>query len=149
MDSGLEALRPYIGQELSIIPSPVGHWLKGILQEIGEKGLKVAFTVREDMTNPAKILHGGIIATMLDDVMGVTVMVKHSEGATNFSFFYSTVNLQVDYLASAREGATVIASSSINKSGNRIANVEGWLHDSSGKLLAHATCNMLKVELRT
>jgi len=149
MDSGLEVLRPYIGQELSVIPSPVGHWLKGILQDIGENSLKVAYTVRQDMTNPAQILHGGIIATMLDDVMGVTVMVKHSEGFKNFSFFYSTVNLQVDFLASAREGATVIASSAINKAGNRIANVEGWLHDSNGKLLAHATCNMLKVELRT
>lgn len=146
MDNGLEALRPYIGQELTAIPSPVAHWLKGILQEVNDNGIKLAYTVRYDMTNPAKILHGGIIATMLDDVMGITVMLKHSE---DFSHFYSTVNLHVDYLASAREGMTVTASSNITKAGNKIANVEGWLHDSSGKLLAHATCNMLKVEMRT
>ena len=146
MDNGLERLRPYLGQELSAIPSPVGHWLKGTLEEIGDNGIKVSHVVREDMTNPAKILHGGIIATMLDDVMGITMIVKHSE---DFSHFYTTVNLHVDYLASAREGATVIASSNVTKAGNKIANVEGWLHDSSGKLLAHATCNMLKVEMRT
>ena len=139
-------MRPYIGQELSAIPSPVGHWLKGVLQEVNENGIKVAFTVRNDMTNPVRILHGGIIATMLDDTMGITVMVKHSE---DFSHFYSTVNLHVDYLASAREGMTVTASSNITKAGNKIANVEGWLHDNTGKLLAHATCNMLKVEIRT
>ena len=68
MENGLEALRPYIGQELSMVPSPVAHWLKGILQEIGENGMKIAFTVREDMTNPARILHGGIIATMLASI---------------------------------------------------------------------------------
>ncbi len=146
MENGLEALRPYIGQELSMVPSPVAHWLKGILQEISENGMKIAFTVREDMTNPAKILHGGIIATMLDDIMGITVMVKHNP---DLSTFYSTVNLHVDYLASTREGATVIASSNVIKAGNKIANAEGWLHDSNGKLLAHATCNMLKVEMRS
>ncbi|MBI1278268.1 MAG: hotdog fold thioesterase [Anaerolineaceae bacterium] len=146
MDNGLEVLRPYIGQELSPIPSPVAHWLKGILQEINDNGLKIAYTVREDMTNPARILHGGIIATMLDDIMGITVMVKYNP---DLSTFYSTVNLHVDYLASTREGATVIAASNVIKAGNRVANVEGWLHDSSGKLLAHATCNMLKVEMRT
>ena len=146
MENGLEVLRPYIGQELSIVPSPVAHWLKGILQEISENGMKIAFTVREDMTNPAKILHGGIIATMLDDIMGITVMVKHNP---DLSTFYSTVNLHVDYLASTREGATVIATSNVIKAGNKIANVEGRLHDSNGKLLAHATCNMLKVEMRS
>ena len=146
MENGLEVLRPYIGQELSMVPSPVAHWLKGILQEINENGLKIAFTVREDMTNPAKILHGGIIATMLDDIMGISVMVKHNP---DLSTFYSTVNLHVDYLASTREGATVIATSNIIKAGAKIANAEGWLHDGNGKLLAHATCNMLKVEMRS
>lgn len=146
MENGLEVLRPYIGQELSMVPSPVAHWLKGILQEISENGLKIAFTVRNDMTNPARILHGGIIATTLDDIMGITVMVKHNP---DLSTFYSTVNLHVDYLASTREGAAVIATSNVIKAGNKIANVEGWLHDSNGKLLAHATCNMLKVEMRS
>src|SRR5690349_1710506 len=112
MENGLEVLRPYIGQEMSAIPSPVGHWMKGVLQEIGENSLKVAYTVRQDMTNPARILHGGIIATMLDDVMGITVMVKHNP---DLKYFFTTVNLHVDYLASAREGMTVTASSNIIK----------------------------------
>ena len=146
MDSGLEALRPYIGKVFRESPSPVGRWLNGILQDIGESSLKVAYVVRTEMTNPVGILHGGIIATMLDDVMGVTVNVKHNP---DFAFFFSTVNLHVDYLASAREGQTVIASSNITKPGNRIMYVEGWLHDDSGKLLAHSTSNLLKVERRT
>ena len=146
MDNGLERLRPYIGQEFTDSPSPVGRWLNGILQDIGESSLKVAYVIRAEMTNPVGILHGGIIATMLDDIMGITVNVKHNP---KLEFFYSTINLHVDYLASAREGATVIASSNITKPGNRIMYVEGWLHDSNGKLLAHSSCNMLKVELRT
>ncbi len=139
-------LRPYIGQEMSASPSPVGRWMGGVLQDIGENSLKVAYTVRPEMTNPAGILHGGMIATMLDDVMGMTVAVKHNP---EFKHFYTTVNLQVNFLASTREGATVIASSNIIKAGSKIMNVEGWLHDGGGKLLAHCTCNMLKVELRT
>ena len=146
MDNGLEALRPYIGQPFKDSPSPVGRWLNGTLQDIGESSLKMAYVVRTEMTNPVGILHGGIIATILDDIMGVTVNIKHNP---NLDVFYSTVNLHVDYLASARDGATVIASSNITKPGNRIMYVEGWLHDDSGKLLAHSTCNMLKVERRT
>lgn len=146
MDNSLETLRPFIGQEMSASPSPVGRWLRGVLQEVGENSLKVAYTIRPEMTNPAGILHGGIIATMLDDIMGMTVMVKHNP---EFKHFYSTVNLQVDYLASAREGTTVIGTSNIIKAGNKIINVEGWLHDNVGKALAHCTSNMLKVELRT
>lgn len=145
MQNGLETLRPFVGQELSNSPSPVARWLKGVLQEVNENGLKVAHVVRAEMTNPAGILHGGIIATMLDDIMGMTIMVKHS---ANFTHFYSTVNMHIDYLASAREGATVIATSNITKAGNKIMNAEGWLHDSSGKLLAHSTSNLLKVEIR-
>ncbi len=146
MDNPLEALRPLIGQTMSASPSPVGRWLGGVLQDVGENSVKVAHIVRPEMTNPAGILHGGMIATMLDDVMGMTVMVKYNP---NFTHFYSTINLQIDYLASAREGATVIATSNIVKAGNKIIYVEGWLHDSNGKALAHATSNMLKVELRT
>lgn len=145
MENGLETLRPLIGQTTANSPSPLGRWLNGTLQEVGENGIKIAYVVRQEMTNPVGILHGGMVATMLDDIMGMTIMVKYNADMTHF---YSTVNLQVDYLASAREGATVIASSSITKAGNKIMNAEGWLHDSSGKLLAHSTSNLLKVEIR-
>lgn len=146
MDNPLEALRSLIGQEMGGSPSPVGQWLRGVLQEVGEESVKMAYTVRADMVNPVGILHGGIIATMLDDVMGLTVMVLHAPAATHF---YSTVNLQVDYLGSAREGATVIVTTHVIKAGNKVVNVEGWLHDAKGKPLAHSTANMLKVEIRT
>ncbi len=146
MDSGLEVLRPFVGRELSDSPSPVGRWLQGVLREINENGLKIAYVVRPEMTNPVHILHGGLVATILDDIMGMTIMVKYN---ADFTHFYSTVNLQVDYLASAREGETVIGTSNIIKAGNKIMNAEGWLHAEGGKLLAHSTSNLLKVELRT
>ena len=145
MDNPLDALQPFIGQEMTASPSPVGRWLRGVLQEIGAQSLKIAYVVREDMTNPVGIMHGGIIATILDDVMGMTVMIRHNPGTAHF---YSTVNLQVDYLGSAREGMTVIATSNVIKAGSRVVNVEGWLHDGTGKPLAHSTANMLKVEIR-
>lgn len=146
MDNPLDTLRPLIGQEMTSSPSPVGRWLGGVLHDVGENSVKVAHTVRSDMTNPVGILHGGIIATMLDDVMGMTVLVKYNAGTTHF---YTTVNLHIDYLASAREGDIVIASSNVIKAGSKVVNVEGWLHDNANRPLAHATCNMLKVVLRT
>lgn len=146
MENGLDALRSLIGQTTADSPSPLGRWLNGTLKEVDENGIKIAYVVRAEMTNPVGILHGGMVATMLDDIMGMTIMVKYSSDLSGY--FFSTVNLHIDYLASAREGATVIASSNITKAGSKIMNAEGWLHDSNGKLLAHSTSNLLKVEIR-
>lgn len=141
----LEALRPLIGQTFANTVSPAARWLNGTLQDVGENSLSISYVVRPEMTNPVGILHGGMIATILDDIMGITINVKYNR---DFSHFYSTVNMHIDYLASAREGATVIARSAITKAGKTIMNAEGWLYDADGKLLAHSTSNLLKVERR-
>ncbi|MBL8120300.1 MAG: PaaI family thioesterase [Anaerolineae bacterium] len=145
-NNSLDTLRPFIGQDMSQSISPLGRWLNGVLRAVHEDGVEVAFTVRPEMTNPAQILHGGAIASMLDDCIGMTVMFSMGFDG---SHFYSSVNLQIDFLGSARMGDEVIVRSKIVKAGRQIVNAEGWLHHSSGKLLAHATTNMLKVVLRT
>ena len=88
------------------------------------------------MTNPAGILHGGIMAAMLDDLIGLTVHLTAEDT------FFASVNLAIDYLAAARIGDEVIGRTRIVRRGKRIVNAEGTLELPDGTLLAHATSNL-------
>ena len=69
----LEFFKSQIGKTLDQTPSAAGNWLRGILLEVDHHHIKVQYTVRQDMSNPGKILHGGIASLMLDDVTVVSV----------------------------------------------------------------------------
>src|SRR5262245_24560851 len=71
-------------------------WLDGRLLEIREDGFDVEFQVREEMTNPLGLLHGGVQAAILDEVIGLTAY------ATNPEARYLSINLTIDFLGSAR-----------------------------------------------
>lgn len=136
----IEMLRARIGTPLDDIPSPLGVWLGGTLRAVADDGLEVAFTVREEMTNPAQVLHGGIVAAIADEMLGMSVIV-FSGGR-----YHASVNLNVDYLAPARAGDTIVARSRIVRLGSRLVNAECTLHAANGHMLARATSNLIVVD---
>lgn len=134
----LEVFKKYIGTrvaEKSI--SPVAKFLDGVLVGVHEHGIEIEYQVREEMVNPARILHGGIAATMLDDIIGMTVFIMGN------GVFYSTVNLSVDYLFSARLGETVRVKSKIVRMGKKIAHAEGEIRNQDDILIAKCTTNLV------
>ena len=130
-------LKSQIGKPMTKNPSPVARWLDGRLKAVSEGSLTVEFTVREEMTNPMGILHGGMAATMMDEVLGATVF---SLGHENF---FVSVNLNVDYLASARLGEVVTVASKVIREGRNIVHAECHITNAEGKLLVKSTTNML------
>jgi uncharacterized protein (TIGR00369 family) len=92
-----------IGSTMSEAPSPVARWLNGTLRAAEEGALTADFVVRPEMTNTVGLLHGGMIAAIMDDFIGATVFALGRED------FYTTVDLSVDYFASAQEGDVVTA----------------------------------------
>ena len=133
----IDFLKSQIGKPMTHNPSPVARWLDGRLKAVSEGSLTVDFTVREEMTNPMGILHGGISATMMDEVLGATVF---SLGHENF---FVSVNLNVDYLASAQLGEVVTVESKVIRKGRNIVHAECHIVNWEGKLLVKATTNML------
>lgn len=133
----LQQLQARIGQVNSDSPSPMGAWLAGTLVAVSEGHISLSYTVRHEMTNPAGILHGGAIAAMLDDVIGMTV---YSLGRPDF---LATTHLHIDYLAAVREGACVTASSQLVRSGRQRVHATAELRDAEGKLLAMASSSLL------
>ena len=92
--SGLDVLRAIQAGDL---PRPGVARLLGLEMEEVELG-RVAFSMgpRPDMANPMGTMHGGIVATLLDTVMGCAVHSSLDSGVG-----YTTLDLDVRYVRSA------------------------------------------------
>lgn len=135
-------LQSQLHQPMHKSPSPLARWLQGILREVEEGQLAIEFTVREEMTNPMGILHGGAMAAIIDDAIGTTTF---SLGQENF---YTSVNLVIDFLASARQDEVITARTRIIRAGKTMVNVECEVWNTSGKLLARGTSNLLYTQMK-
>lgn len=133
----LQFMRANLGKSLGMGPSPLARWLDGTLVAADEGTITASFVVRPDMTNPAGLLHGGVIAAIMDDLMGATVFALGAET------IFTSVNLSVDYLFSARTGETVTARSEVIRRGKKIMHLECRITNAEGQLIAKSTSNLV------
>ena len=117
-------------------PNPVSSWLDGTLKLAKLGSITAEFDVRADQCNHAGVLHGGIISTMLDEIMGMTLIT------VQIDHLYVTVNLHVDFLYGAKAGEKITVTSEVYRVGKKIANVEAKMYNQDGKILAKATSNL-------
>jgi uncharacterized protein (TIGR00369 family) len=117
-------------------PNPISAWLDGTLKKAELGSISVEFEVREDQCNHAGVLHGGIISTMLDELMGMTLIT------VEIDHLYVTVNLHVDFLFGAKAGEIVTVTSEVYRVGKKIANVEAKMYNADGKILAKGSSNL-------
>ncbi|VAW12698.1 thioesterase superfamily protein [hydrothermal vent metagenome] len=143
MNKPLTYFQTQIGKDSSQSPSPLMRWLNPTLLRVSEGVLEYSYVIREEMTNPLGILHGGTTAAIIDDAVGAAVF---SLGKPDM---YTTVNLAVDYFASAKAGDTIIAKTSIVKNGNQIVNTscEIWNADRT-RMIAKGHSNLIKLQKR-
>jgi len=131
--SGLDVLRAIQAGDL---PRPGVSLLLGMQIDEVELG-RVTFSMvpRRDMANPMGTMHGGIVATLLDTVMGCAVHSSLDGGVG-----YTTLDLDVRYVRSAPlTGDAIRAYGNVVHVGGRTATAEGRVIDADGHLLAHAT----------
>ena len=142
MNKSLALFKANIGKDATHSPSPLLRWLNPTLVSAEEGALEFSYIIREEMTNPMHILHGGTTAAIIDDAIGATVF---SLGNTHL---YNTVNLNVDYFSTAKEGDTIIAKTAMVKKGNQIMNVqcEVWNAEKT-RLIAIGYSNLLKTKV--
>ena len=139
----LEFFRARIGQDMSGSISPFGRWLNGTVREVEYGRLVADFTIREDMTNPAGVLHGGAGAAILDDLIGAMVYSLGREYA------YTSVNLAIDFLHAARIGDVVTAVAEVIREGKNIIHCEGYILASTGKIIAKCATNLIQTSVKT
>lgn len=129
-----EYFQSRIGKDLGEFTPPFSKWLDGILMEISDTHALMEFHVRNDMTNPVQIMHGGVHAAIIDEMTGLMVA---SLGLPNL---YVSVNLCVDFISKAKLEEKVYARAVIDKVGSSIINTSCEVRNKDGVLLSRGTC---------
>ena len=135
-----DALKKLEGEYFKYSLSMAGRWLNYKLIHVEHGSIVAEIEVRDDMTNPVKMLHGGMIAMICDELCGLALYSKAGDT------FYTTVNLSVDYLYSAPLGSKVIVKSRVIRHGKKIANTECYLYDEHENIIAHAKSNLVNTD---
>jgi uncharacterized protein (TIGR00369 family) len=86
------------------------------------------------------IVHGGVVATVLDSVMGMC-----AARLAPADHYVVTAQLNVHFIRPAWEGETLIASSKVRHHGRRTAVAEGEIKTGSDALVATASATFIYV----
>jgi len=138
----LDFIRKHIGQPIAGSPSAITNWLAGVPRVVEPGTLVIEYTVRKDMTNMMGVLHGGVSATMLDDVCGICCLISAED------HFFATVNLSIDYLSGSQPGDVLTATATIVRQGKTIINVQADLKKQDGKIVAKCTSNLINTPIK-
>lgn len=131
--AGIDYLRAILRGDY---PPPPMARLLGFGLESVEEG-RAAFFVDpgEHHYNPIGMVHGGLLATLLDSAMGCAVHSKLPAGVG-----YTTTDLHVHYVrAVAHDSGRLRAEAELVHLGRRMATASARVTDAQGKLYAHAT----------
>src|SRR5882724_9730520 len=122
------------------LPSPpISHLVGMTFERIDDGRIEMVLTPQESHYNPIGAVHGGIIATVLDSVMGCAVHTKLPLGRA-----YTTLEIKVNYLRGVnRETGPMSAVGWVVHLGRQTAMAEGSLSDARGKLFAQASTTCL------
>lgn len=104
-----------------------------VLEEDGR--IRAEVEVEEHHLNEGGVVHGGLLSTLLDVVMGSAVVSLIDLEAGEWC---ATQSLNTDFLAPAREG-TLSAVGVVDRRGGLAANCTGEVRDADGELVARAT----------
>jgi acyl-coenzyme A thioesterase 13 len=141
-NSRLAYFQAHIGQNMSSSLSPFGRWLNGTIRAVEYGSVVAEFVVREEMTNPANVMHGGVSAAILDELIGIMVICLGREYA------YTSVNLTVDFLHAAWLGDRVTATAKLIRAGKNIVHCEGYIVTHDGKIVAKCATNLIQTTVR-
>ncbi len=139
----LDQLKSFLGKEFTESPSAFSRWLKPIVISAEEGHLEAGYTVRAEWLNPVGNLHGGVTASIIDDILGATMF------SLNEPYFYTTINNVIDYFSAVKEGEKIVAETKIIKRGKQFINAQCdiWNADKT-RLIAKGTSNLFKTEVR-
>lgn len=137
----VKAIQSLIGNEF---PSrtPFGKWLKGRVIDAKDNELTLEFIVRDDMTNPIGLLHGGIISAIIGEMAGFSVYSTLSTGPCKE---FVMINSNTDFLSPAKTGDKITAKANIIREGKIAVMVETSLYRKGSMLMAKGTTNIIKL----
>jgi len=139
--AGKEFLSAMVRGEFS--RPPIANALGFGLVEVGDGTAVFEVTPAEYHYNPIGVVHGGLLATVLDSAMGCSVHSTLARGTA-----YTTLELKVNFVRAATQSTGPLrCEARVLHRGKRSATAEGRVVDGAGKLYAHATTTCLLMEI--
>jgi uncharacterized protein (TIGR00369 family) len=122
--------------------SPAGNWLQFTLEQIEKGSATISLEVKHEMTNPYGNIHGGMMALVMDEVIGWAVV------SLDMNANYTSLNLNVDFLYAIKEGDRLRANATVVRAGKKIIHVECKIENMEGTLLGKASSNLIVTSMR-
>ena len=106
----------------------------------GEGSVVSWVTVPEHLCGWKNIVHGGILATIFDEVMGRVILHQ-------LKCFPMTKSMDIRFMKPASTGGELRAEGRVaGVAGEREATVEAFIYNSAGELCAHCTGNFAVIK---
>lgn len=139
--SGIDYLRAMT--DGSLPPPPISGLMDFTMVE-ADPG-RVVFTCRPDESayNPIGAIHGGLVCTLLDSVLGCALHSTLPQGKG-----YTSIEIKVNYLKAVRLSSGLLtATGTVVKAGSRVGFTEGVVTDAAGAVVATASSTLLVFDL--
>lgn len=111
------------------------------LAELSPGYAKVKLELKPEFLNWENMIHGGVIATLLDQAFGCACNTLEN--------IHVAVQINIHFLAAAKVGDTLFAESRVLQAGRRVGVSEMNVCDSKGKTIARATGTTANIGART
>ncbi|MEP7019207.1 MAG: PaaI family thioesterase [Pseudonocardiales bacterium] len=135
--SGIEHLQRMGRGELP--PPPIAAHFNMRLVEVSVGEVSFTCVPDESAYNPIGLVHGGLVCTLLDSVLGCAVQSTLPAGVG-----YTSIELKVNYLRPVRgDTGELRARGWVVKPGRRVAFADGDVRDADGKIVATASGSCL------
>jgi acyl-CoA thioesterase len=109
------------------------------LISIADGEAEIRLPLQEHHFNPGGIAHGGVIASLLDSVIGLALRTKIGQAS------HVTVQLDIHYLAAARGGVLTGRGTAVH-TGKRMGYGEAHVYGDEGQLVATGAATFLVLE---
>lgn len=131
--SGLEYMQALIAGQFP--PPPVAVLLNFRLAEVASGRAVFVCEPGEYHYNPIGVVHGGLIATLLDSALGCAVHTTLPAGVG-----YTTLELHVNFVRPlTKDTGEIRCEGTVLHAGKRMATAEAKVFDRDGRLYGHGT----------
>ncbi|MGG1663696.1 PaaI family thioesterase [Brevibacillus sp. NRS-1366] len=109
------------------------------VETIDSEVSRIVLNINENIhLNASSLVHGGVYASLLDNVMGLSAKAISQTRVV-------TTNLNIHFLSNTDKGKIIATGKVIYQSKSAFA-TQGEVRDQAGNLLAHATANFLALK---
>jgi uncharacterized protein (TIGR00369 family) len=135
--AGIEHLRAM--RDGLLPPPPIGQLFGIRLVEVEVGTVVFSCIPDESAYNPIGLIHGGLVCTLLDSVLGCAVQSTLPAGVG-----YTSIEIKVNYVRPVHgDDGELVAYGRVTKPGRRVAFAEGDVRNLGGKVVATASGSCL------